>query len=57
MMLNLEDILNKWEEDSKINQTDLSHASIETAMAHSRYLKLLSLGKLQLKNGFLPTKF
>ena len=56
MMLNLEDILNKWEEDSKINQTDLSHASIETAMAHSRYLKLLSLGKLQLKKSQLNQK-
>ena len=55
-MLNLEDILNKWEEDSKINQTDLSHASIETAMAHSRYLKLLSLGKLQLKKSQLNQK-
>ena len=47
---------NKWEEDSKINQTDLSHASIETAMAHSRYLKLLSLGKLQLKKSQLNQK-
>ena len=55
-MLNLEDILNKWEEDSKINQTDLSHPSIETAMAHSRYLKLLSLGKLQLKKSQLNQK-
>ena len=55
-MLNLEEILVDWEKDSKINDKDLSSASLDTALMHSKYLKLLSLAKLQSKKSQLNQK-
>ena len=55
-MLNLEEILVDWENDSKINDKDLSSASLDTALLHAKYLKLLSLAKLQSKKSHLNQK-
>ena len=55
-MLNLEEILVDWEKDSKINDKDLSSASLDTALMHAKYLKLLSLAKLQSKKSQLKQK-
>ena len=55
-MLNLEEILVDWEKDSKINDKDLSSASLDTALMHAKYLKLLSLAKLQSKKSHLNQK-
>ena len=42
--------------DSKINDKDLSSASLDTALMHAKYLKLLSLAKLQSKKSHLNQK-
>jgi c-di-GMP-related signal transduction protein len=54
--LNLETILKEWEEDSKINASDLARTSVDTAKLHSKYLQLLSINKLQLKKAELKQK-
>tara|TARA_A100001015_G_C14905519_1_gene678168 strand:- start:350 stop:526 length:177 start_codon:yes stop_codon:yes gene_type:complete len=55
-LLNLEEILVDWEKDSKINDKDLSSASLDTALMHAKYLKLLSLAKLQSKKITIKSK-
>lgn len=54
--MNLETILKEWEEDSKINASDLARTSVDTAKLHSKYLQLLSINKLQLKKAELKQK-
>ena len=54
--MNLETILKEWEEDSKINASDLARTSVDTAKLHSKYLQLLSINKLQLKKAKLKQK-
>ena len=48
-MLQLDDILKLWEQDSKIDEVNLDTASIKSAALHSKYLELYSLAKLNLK--------
>ena len=48
-MLNLEDILKMWAEDSVIDDIRLDEASKDTAKLHAKYLEMLSVTKLQLK--------
>ena len=48
-MLNLENILETWEKDSQIDPNHLDTSSIEGAKLHAKYLKYLSVAKLQLK--------
>ena len=48
-MLNIENILAMWKEDSKIDELRLDQASIDSAKLHSKYLELLTTTKLQLK--------
>jgi len=55
-LINLQDVLNEWEEDSKIDQRDLSQATIESAKLHAKYLKQYSLAKLQLKKSEMDQK-
>lgn len=55
-MLSLENVLSEWDADSKINQSKLDQTSVDTAMLHSKYLKWLSLAKLQLKKSQMNQK-
>ena len=48
-MLNIENILAMWKEDSKIDELRLDQASIDSAKLHAKYLELLTTTKLQLK--------
>jgi len=54
--MNLEEILSSWETDGKVNSMDLTRTSVDTAVLHSKYLKQLSLAKLQLKKYQLAQK-
>ena len=49
-------MLSEWDADSKINQSKLDQTSVDTAMLHSKYLKWLSLAKLQLKKSQMNQK-
>jgi len=55
-LLSLENVLSEWDADSKINQSKLDQTSVDTAMLHSKYLKWLSLAKLQLKKSQMNQK-
>lgn len=48
-MLNLEDVLKMWADDSVIDDIRLDDASKDTAKLHAKYLEMLSVTKLQLK--------
>jgi hypothetical protein len=47
--MTLDNILELWKEDSKIDEVHLDNASIKSASLHSKYLELYSLSKLRLK--------
>lgn len=46
--MTLEEILNSWETDSKINITDLDNESVKVSILHHKYLKILSIERLKL---------
>ena len=48
-MMNVEQILEMWKDDSAINEIDLDITSVETPKLHSKYLELHTVSKLQLK--------
>lgn len=48
-MLNLEDIIEMWKQDSEIDEMNLDDASRQSASLHSKYLELLSMAKLKKK--------
>lgn len=48
-MIDLDAILKLWEKDSKIDGMALDDASLDAIKAHSKYLEILSVTKLQLK--------
>ena len=48
-MLQLDDILKLWEQDSQIDEVNLDETSVKSAALHSKYLELYSLAKLNLK--------
>lgn len=48
-MLNLENILELWEKDSQLDQNHLDSSSVDAVKLHAKYLKYLSVAKLQLK--------
>lgn len=48
-MMNVEQILEMWKNDSAINEIDLDITSVETPKLHSKYLELHTVSKLQLK--------
>jgi hypothetical protein len=47
--MKLDEILDMWEEDSKIDDLNLDETSINSAKLHAKYLSLLSIAKLGLK--------
>jgi hypothetical protein len=47
--MKFEDIMNEWEKDSKIDNTELARESLKTAQLHSKYLKILSEEVLTLR--------
>lgn len=46
--MTLDQLLDQWENDSKIHPTDLDGSSIDTAKLHSKYLRLLAEAKVKL---------
>jgi len=47
--MNIEDLLEMWGEDSKIDEHNLDDTTIRGASLHSKYLELHSVAKLRLK--------
>lgn len=47
--MNIEDLLEMWGEDSKIDEHNLDDTTIRGAALHSKYLELHSVAKLRLK--------
>lgn len=47
--MNVEEILEMWKKDSKINEIDLDLTSTDTPKLHSKYLELYTISKLKLK--------
>ena len=54
--MNLDTVLEMWKKDSIIEQYNLDETSRNTPQLHSKYLELLSIGKLQLKRAELSQK-
>lgn len=49
MMINLEHVLNEWNEDNVIPQHQLDEVSRQTPSLHAKYLQYLAMAKLQKK--------
>lgn len=47
--MKFDDIMNEWDEDSKMDNTELARESLKTPQLHSKYLKLLTQEVLTLK--------
>lgn len=47
--MRLEELHNLWEEDSKIDRTELGEESLKIPMLHSKYFKLFSAERMALK--------
>jgi hypothetical protein len=47
--MKFEDIMNEWQEDSKIDKTELAVESLKTPQLHSKYLKMLTQEALTLQ--------
>lgn len=48
-MIQLEDLIEMWKQDSEIDEMNLDDASRQSASLHSKYLELLSINKLKKK--------
>lgn len=48
-MLDLDNIMKMWKEDSVIDQNNLDEASIQTPMLHAKYLELYNVAKIKLR--------
>lgn len=48
-MIDLEQIHDMWEQDSRINANDLDTTTLDTARLHSKYLRLFDTARLMLK--------
>lgn len=55
-MLDLQTVLEMWEKDSQIDQSHLDQSTVEIVKVHSKYLRLLSLVKLQRKKQEISQK-
>ena len=55
-MIQLDEILDKYHEESEIDTNNLSKASYKTPLLHSKYLRLLASSKLGLKKAELDQK-
>lgn len=47
--MKFEDIMNEWETDAKIDNTELARESLRTPQLHSKYMKMLTMEALALK--------
>jgi hypothetical protein len=47
--MQLDQLIELWKEDSKIDDLNLDATTVKVAIMHSKYLELFSLAKLQLK--------
>jgi hypothetical protein len=56
MVIDLQNILDMWKEDSEIEEMNLDESSRETPKLHSKYLELYSLAKLQVKKAEMNQK-
>lgn len=54
--MKLEEIETLWEQDSKIDRTDLDNESLKIPMLHSKYYKIYLREKIQLKSEELEYK-
>ena len=54
--MKLEEIESLWEQDSKIDRTDLDNESLKIPMLHSKYYKIYLREKIQLKSEELEYK-
>ena len=48
--MKIEDIIGMWQDDVKIDETELSRESIRTPILHGKYLKHFSEQRLKLRN-------
>lgn len=48
-MLDLDNIMKMWKEDSVIDSNNLDEASIQTPMLHAKYLELYNIAKIKLR--------
>lgn len=49
-LLNLEQVLEDWKKESKIDSTNLDETSIQNSVLHAKYIEILSMAKLKLRN-------
>jgi len=54
--MTIEDIMNQWTADAKIDDVDLDHESLNTPNLHAKYLKLLFAEKLKLRKYIIQKK-
>jgi len=54
--MNLEDILKEWQQDCRIDPTNIDEASRLTPELHAKYLSMLSQSKLKLKQAEFKQK-
>ena len=54
--MNIEDIMDKWVEDAKIDDVDLDRESLSVPNLHAKYLKILYSEKLKLRKFVLQKK-
>lgn len=47
--MNIDDIINEWKTDSKIDDSHLAHAALYSSILHSKYLELLSKTKIKMQ--------
>jgi hypothetical protein len=55
-MLDLEQLMKEWSEDSAIDSNDLTESSRKTPQLHAKYLQMFSLAKLALKKREMQQK-
>ena len=50
MNMKIDDIIDMWQQDVKIDETELSRESINTPVLHGKYLKHFSEQRLKLRS-------
>jgi len=48
-MATLDEILTEWDRDSVVDETKIGHEAARNPMIHSKYIRMLSVSKLQLR--------
>ncbi len=54
--MNLDEVIALWQEDAKINETELSRESVNTPKLHAKYLEIYSAQRLKLRSLKLKQK-